>query len=476
VRRKTLLSTTPSFRLPRAATIVVMLVIIAISAPAHAQVRLKSQDRGSYRPPTVPAAERSDTPSGREAFTSGGPALVEQVGYDAALQPLGLPSPYEPAMESLAPYHPADIGCDMQGCDGCGSCAPRHDWFASAELMLWWRRPQSLPALVTTSDPGTAFESAGELGQASTSVLFGNDRYGDSVSTGGRFTLGKWLDAGHYQSLTGRFWLTGSEDFGFHTNSTSNPIIARPFLDFTTNPAGEANAVVVAFPNRRDASLTVEGTSEVYGADVSLQQLIRQGLGGRLDFMYGYQFLRINEDLHIRSDTLFTGAGDTSPVGTLRILRDQFDVENEFHGGHFGFSGYYEEGCWTLDGLIKFGFGSLTRRGTASGSTETIINGTSGFDPGGGLLVRNSNAGAFSDSTFAWVPELNVNLGYHWRPGVDLSIGYSVLGLTDALQPWRAIDPNLASDLSDTPTRPAPELSYGDYWVQAIQFGIRWYY
>lgn len=381
------------------------------------------------------------------------------------------------AEPSLHLPHAADpSACDAMGCAGCDACGPamphRTDWFSSAELLLFWRRPQELPALVTTSDAGTGFEDAGVLGLDTTSVLFGQDRSGRSVSAGGRFTIGRWLDPARCNSMTARFWLAGDENDRFSAAAANTPILARPVFQTDLNPA-ENSSLVIAQPDRRDGRIDVQGLSEVYGADVSLRQLWRQGLGGRIDFIYGYQFLRINESLGIRSLSQVTGPEpDAFPVGTTLEVSDHFDVENEFHGGHFGFSGYYAEGRWTLDGLMKWGFGNVSRRADLRGQTR--IDGVA--SPGGGLLVRDSNAGRLTDNTFGWVPEFNINLGYHWRPGVNGFIGYSVIGLTDALQPWRAIDSDLRTDLDDPPTEPQRNLSFGNYWVQGINFGVQWHY
>lgn len=460
--------------------------LLAVTAPqASAQVRVKQQDRGSYQPPALPSAKNRQR---ADADASGQLDLVsddvQPVGYEHYDEPMLFEGeyfdegPYFDQGGAACDAYPGVAcgpgGCDGIDCRGCARCAAFSPWFGSAELLLWWRRPQQLPPLVTTSPDGTDRDLAGQLDQDDTTILFGDDRYGDTVSAGGRFTLGKWLDPGQCYSVTGRFWLTGSEDYSFYSDSMDNPILARPFLNVTTDADGVPDAQLIAFTDELSGNVSVRGTSDMYGADVSLGQLCREGLGGRIDFMYGYQFLRINEGLGIVGETMVIG-GTALPIGSMITVRDQFDVENEFHGGHFGFSGFHREGCWSLDGLIKFGFGNLSRRGTLSGETVTANGGQTSTDPNG-LLVRSSNAGEYSDNTFAWVPELNLNVGYRWRPCVDLTVGYSLVGLTEALQPWRTIDSTLASDLSDNPTEPTANFTYRDHWVQGINFGVRWCY
>ncbi len=457
-------------------------VLVATAGQASAQVRVKQQDRGSYQPPALPSsAERKRADAGRLQDADGG--TVQQVGYENIEGPVLFEGEYfedgefyEPGLGSCDGY-PGSCGpggCDGIDCRGCDRCAAFSPWFGTAEVLLWWRRPQQLPALITTSPDGTDRDLAGQLDQDDTTILFGQDRYGKSVSAGGRFTLGRWLDPSQCYSLTGRFWLAGSENYSFNANSLDFPILARPFLNVTTDADGEVDAQLIAFTDELNGNVSVSGTSDIYGADISFNQLCREGLGGRIDLMYGYQFLRINEGLGISSETMVTG-GTTLPIGSMITVRDQFDTENEFHGGHVGFSGFHREGCWSLDGLIKFGFGNLSRRATLSAETVTANGGQTATDANG-LLVRSSNAGDYSDNTFAWVPELNLNVGYRWRPCVDLTVGYSLVGLTEALQPWRTISSSLATDLSDDPTEPTVNFKYRDHWVQGINFGVRWCY
>ncbi len=84
------------------------------------------------------------------------------------------------------------------GC-GCGSGPCGDDWFGSCtclqnrlelrgEYLLWWTKGSQVPALVTTSPSDTSRENAGVLGQAGTSILFGDSELNGETRSGGRFT------------------------------------------------------------------------------------------------------------------------------------------------------------------------------------------------------------------------------------------------------------------------------------------------
>ena len=383
-------------------------------------------------------------------------------------------------------------GCDAIGCDSMYSCGTPwyhrwansslcldHDrWFGGIELLLMFRDGVGLPPLVTTTtDANPDPETAGELGQDGTVVLVGNNSILKDMQAGGRLTLGTWIDRQQCRSLVMRGWFAGEETFGFNANQDQLPVIARPFFNVSDNQTPEEDTQLVAFPDRADGSLVVRASNDVFGGDISVRQYWYGKYGGTVDFLYGYQYMRMNEDLGIVS-TSTSLDDDFAPIGSIISVSDVFDLENEFHGGQFGFHTRYREGCWSFDGLLKFGFGSLRRRAKLSGSTFTSIDGANATDPNG-LLVRSTNTGTFNDDTFGWVPELSVSLGWQRYPCFDVTVGYQIIAMTDALRVSGAIDPDRAVNLTVPPTgqqRPAAALRYETFYVQGIHFGLQYVY
>ncbi len=380
--------------------------------------------------------------------------------------------------------------CDSIGCDSIGSCdspwfrrwsnsslrfTPDR-WFGSAEVMLMFRKGNRFPPLITTG-PGNDPDTAGELGQPGTQILVGGDTVLKDMTAGGRFTLGTWIDGSQYRSLVLRGWIAGEETFGFGVNSSQTAVIARPFLNVSDNQAAAQDALLVAFPNRASGSINVNASSEVYGADVQVRQFLYGKYGGSVDFLYGYQYMRLREDLSINSTSISLD-DDFAPLGSVISVADGFDTENEFHGGQVGLSSRYREGCWSFNGLLKAGFGSLTRRAKLNGSTTTSLDGATAVDPNG-LLVRSTNAGTINNRTFGWVPELDLSLGWQYFPRFDVTVGYHLIAMTDALQVSQVIDSELAVNLSDPPTgqqRPGVSTRYSTYYLQGIHLGLQYVY
>ena len=396
---------------------------------------------------------------------------------------------------SLSPIHDAtcdscdsDVwSCDSMCCDGVDCHCEKawnfpivnhfrsDHWFAKTELMLMWRNGDRLPPLVTTG-PSNDSATAGRLGEPGTEVLFGEERTLIDLRAGGRFTLGAWLDDRECQALVGRYWFAGQESTHFQTDDSETPVIARPFFNLNSSPPAE-DTLLIAFPGARENSrISVNGTSDVFGADISVHQFLYGKYGGTIDLVYGYQYMRLDEDLSIFSTLTNSDTSGPTPVGTIIDVNDSFEAISEFHGAQIGFASHYRERRWSFNSLIKFGFGSLNRIAKRSGTTSTTV-GVDTAVTNEGLLVNDNNSGRTSDRTFGWIPELDVTLGYRITPKLDATFGYNLIAMTDAVRVSGTMDPGLAvNSISNSPLAPSPSMRYSTFYIQGIHFGLQYGY
>ncbi|MDA8743790.1 BBP7 family outer membrane beta-barrel protein [Rubripirellula amarantea] len=495
-----------------------MLLAIAIAGVAtastvHAQVRTKRPDRGTYRSPemeTLPLDTVELEPPTPMQDTENASTNLRRVAHEnvqlrslSSMTPLvddanddaiadsdqdrhGVPVSYESYEviqddgqiiydEGYAHY--GGEYCDDAGCDSMGGACgwanskirlSRCDWFGSLELLTMFRNGDRLPELVTTG-PAEATADA--------QVLAGGETLLKDITVGGRLTLGTWLDDSQCRSLVFRGWGAAEESYHFSRDQTQTSILGRPFFDVTDDETPGDNVQIIASPGRANGSINVDATSNVFGGDVSVRQYLYGAYGGTVDVLYGYQYMRLNEDLRIGSSILSLDE-DFAPVGTIIESSDAFEAENDFHGGQLGIATKYREGSWSFSGLAKAGFGSLRRTATRTGATVTRNGGLSSPSDQG-LLVRNTNSGKTTDHTFGWVPELDFTIGYQRFPSYELTVGYHIIAMTDALQTSGTIDPNLATNLADNPTgtqSPSPDLRFDTFYVQGIHFGIQYVY
>ncbi len=457
----------------------VLAVSLAIPAAAAESefaglIRTKTPDRSSYEPPSLPA-RRPDDPIVTVA--------ADPVDETASVQPVThYSTPHrQPRHQHPQPHHPqplhhqeplpalfddgcgaeligsCDGGCDSLcgGCDGGtmfrhrrGNCFDPDLWFASVELMLMFRSGDHLPPLV----------QSGPAGPENLATSFGGETVLDEMTVGGRVTLGTWLDRGRNVSLVARGWGAGTESFAYDLVSDGSTQINRPFFDSNGPNGFEIAGNDTPFGDDVAGEIAVRGANRVYGGDIAIRQLWTSGLGGRVEVLYGYQHMRMSDELDIFSRTTPLAP---DPIVTLR---DTFDADNVFHGGQLGLATRYNEGCWSFDGLIKVAGGSIRRTAERTG--------VSNIPPGDGLFVNADNAGTIDDSTFGWVPELSATLGCRFTRNLDLTVGYHYIAMTDALQVSgmidRTVDPNSG--------RPNDELRFGTYHVQGIHFGLQCVY
>lgn len=359
-------------------------------------------------------------------------------------------------------------GCDSIGCSGLGRFAPASDqWFGSIELLLMFRKGDSIPALA----------SDGPLDDTTTQVFAGGETIYQDMTAGGRLSIGAWLDNCKDRHLVARGWFAGEQTFDFNANQNTHPTLVRPFFNVTDGTTPTDDVRIIATPGEASGSLSIHGDSNTFGADVSIRQLWYKRYGGTVDLLYGYQYMGLNESLRI-ADSATSLVDGVRPIGSILATADSFDVENDFHGGQIGVATHYREGCWSFSSLAKIGFGSIRRRAVLSGSTFTSIDGNNATNPNG-LLVRSTNAGTHSDDTFGWAPELDFTLGWQQYPCFDVTFGYHLMAMTDALRVGDVIDPTLSSNLVDDPVgaqRPTAVFRDGTFYVQGIHFGLSYIY
>lgn len=372
-----------------------------------------------------------------------------------------------------APVGYTHAGCDARGgpcargCD-CPRCRRWTTW-TSADFLLGWGKGRGVPALVTTSPNGTAQAIAGELGQPTTSILFGNGKIGDGAQGGVRLDFGVWLDDVESIGLGATVWGFAGDTVNYANSSTGNPIIARPFfnVDFASQ-----DAFLVAFPGVSTGSINVRATNDILGTDAYLRANAWFGQGYTVDVFGGYEFMRLDDDLRISSSSTVIGGGGL-PVGSTIDIFDSFDAHNEFHGGVFGIVGDFHRGCWTLSLLAKVGIGNMNQRVSITGRTVTDTGGGPAVT-NEGLLTRSSNIGQYSRSELAVIPEIGVTLGYAVTDYFDVTVGYRFTWWSDVVLSGDAVNLNVSP--SQVTAQPTFTFRSAEYYLHSLSVGgtVRW--
>lgn len=328
--------------------------------------------------------------------------------------------------------------------------------YGEADYLLGWTSPDTPPALVTTA--GTVALTPLPTG----TVLFGGDVNGEARS-GGKFTLGLWLDPCYTSSVEVSYLFLGDQSTAGQWSNPGYAILARPYEDITTGQ--QASHVVVDTASGQTGTLNVADTNRFYTIDAILRRNLYQWSAGRFDFLAGYRFARMSDDLLI--DEAFNA---TAPVAAVTI-HDEFLAENRFHGVDLGFSTELRRNRWALRVLMKLGIGStqsrMTIRGASAYNTATYPI---------GLLALESNAGVYDRNVLSVVPELGVRLAYNFSPRLRGTVGYSFLYWNQVLRAGEHVPTSLNPDLFPPPLIDDPPSNFAfhnsDFWVQGLTLGL----
>jgi len=368
---------------------------------------------------------------------------------------------------------PCNIGCDSCREPSCFLQPCDRFWFRS-EYLMWWGKSVDLPPLATTSPLGTLQDQAGVLGQPGTSVLFGGGNGDLGLRSGGRFTLGGWLDPCKDVGFEATYLFLGNHAVHYNQSSQGEMILARPFRNAVS---GLEDAALIAFPNVQTGSINIRAGSELESVDLLFRKTVFQQCNRRLQFLYGYRYGRLAEDIAIDESSTYTSQVGTIPVGTVMQTSDLFDVRNEFHGAEIGFSTEVRYCRWTLGLLAKLALGSTRSRATIDGSTVVAVPGQPSVTYDGGLLALPTNMGHYQQNNFSVMPELGVTLGYDLTPRLKATFGYTFLYWSQVARPADQIDLDINTSQfppGDLSGIASPEMSFvtGDFWAQGLSFGL----
>lgn len=347
---------------------------------------------------------------------------------------------------------------DSCGDTGCMPCMPicGETLWVELDFLLWWREGRNFPPLATANDPGLLPNAP---------ILFGGDQLKEQARPGGRLEVGWWLDSCQSIGIGGHFVSLGDAETRFSVDSNDMDFLARPFLN--VDPAVNAQDAQVIFNTAigQTGSMDLLTDSEFTAADAFVRCLWLRNACSRVDFIFGYQFGRLDEGLVIQTQT-------TDPdLGSFGVM-DSILTENEFHGGHFGLQGEYRWGMVGLELMGKFAFGNLQQRAVLSGATSNSTQNS-------GLLVQQeTNAGVWEQDESAYMHDVGAKLTYYPVERLKLSIGYSLMFISDVLRPGDQID--LAIDGRFFPattapadaTRPAFDFDSTHFYLHGINVGL----
>ena len=190
----------------------------------------------------------------------------------------------------------------------------------------------------------------------------------------------------------------------------------------------------------------------------------------RLDFITGWNYSRIADNVQINTSSTVTETGGSIPVGTVSTTVDQFRARNDFNGGILGLMWQRDCDVWTWNVLARMSLGNMHETIDIDGSSTIAVPGQTPTTTPSGVYTAASNIGRQSRNEFTAITEVGLNLAYRFAPCTQLRVGYSFLYVNDVLTAASAINPTIGTAGGNT--QPQFTFKHSDYWLQGLNLGI----
>jgi hypothetical protein len=293
----------------------------------------------------------------------------------------------------------------------------------------------------------------------------------DETVQGYRGEVGWRLGNDVCSSIQVRFYDANAQSLTYNSAGSNDTSIVRPYFDAVSN---QQDSVSIREPGVSNGDALAHASSDVYGGDLLLKQLVHRSCYGKVELLAGYQTALLTDSIAVNSTTV------SSPSNDILFLQDRFDTSNRFHGGVLGLSAITYSPSWSLSGMFKLGMGNMDRYVGINGFQEITVGPPSETSTSQeGLLARSTNIGTYNFNTFVVSPEVNVTFGYRLTRNLEATLGYNYLCLPKVGRASDQIDPQLASNLSNPltgPARPSFSFTESDFSLHSLSYGLQYRY
>jgi len=312
-----------------------------------------------------------------------------------------------------------------------------------------------LPPLVT-SNP-TTYPT---LANAGTVVRFGDGEVNEDARSGGRFTLGIWLDPCATRGIDMTYFGLGSQTTSYYADEGDFTRLGRPYFNTYT---GLADAELIAYPGARTGWVAVSAETRFQGTEVLYRRAMKRCPGSQVDMLIGWRWLQLRDNLFISQDV-----ETINPVVETELY-DRFHTSNNFHGVEFGVEWERPWSCvWTFETIGKL----------ASGNTYSVVKGDGAQTLGGdqGLLAMDSNSGIHKTASFASVVEIGLSLKRRFQCGLEATFGYSLVYWSDVMRAGDQVDLDVDPRqlTGSAQIHPVLPLNTTDFWAQGLHCGLEY--
>jgi hypothetical protein len=385
--------------------------------------------------------------------------------------------------------------------------APPSRFYGGIEYLHWWVKGAPLSVPLLTTGPDVQPIEGGFIKSPEVTILYGSPfapaMGGNSTQnfpglSGGRVTLGYWLDDQQRYAVEGEGFSLQNATTTFQTNSDPNgqPPMRIPLYNSVPYLAGgpggmlvlpTEDGVPVSVPDAVAGHVSFKNSLTLWGAQANGVATLYRDASVELSALGGFRYLNLSESFNLRLDIV--GVPGTMYSGESGWTGDQFTTRNHFYGATLGLRGKYHFGPMFIETTGRLSFGADNEVQNVSGGFQEfntpIVSGIPGVAFGlrpvttgpNGIFAQPSNEGQTSAAKFAVVPEVSIKLGYQIDPSLALTVGYDLLFISNVLRPTDQIDRNFSKGLPflQDPTStvgPTRRFKTSSFYAQGVTFGV----
>jgi hypothetical protein len=400
--------------------------------------------------------------------TNGGPA--QQNGSLPAAN--GTQAPPPGLLQPNGSYVPQS---DHGGCFSCfgDSCSLGYQCYGNLEYLLWWLHAAHVPPVVGTIP--TELANKTDLPPGSISVLFGGGGEQTGDHSGGRLTLGVFLDPENLFAVEFTYFQLENRSRIADFSSPGAPVIGPLFFGVQENKQFIITSSSPLPPDQRSGSVDVGLQDHLWSAELNAKFRLCSVYSSTCYFLLGYRQADFSEGLTLSNDIVF----QDPTLGKFTSF-DSFGTHNEFYGAQIGIASECQHGPVFANLTLKCAFGDVRQVANIEGVSQEFLAGQLIATHSGGVLAQPTNIGHYSNDRVGILPELTFNVGYQFGPHVRTYIGYDFFYLSKVMRPGDQIDavdskqiPNLSTyDPNGHYTNPAFTEKQTDIWAQGVDFGL----
>lgn len=389
-------------------------------------------------------------------------------------------------VSGTVPLQAAYDDCCAPDCYTCyDSCCER--FWGSAEYLYWKIQDSPQPTPLVIESP----VSDAVIGDPDTHVVLGSKKIKNDWVSGGRFALGYWFDECRtfgaeasyfilpYQSKKHSVFGPGTEGSGY---------LAVPFFNTFTN-AEDSTGIAGFYDDETgpySGRAVLKLRNRMQGAELNaIMDWPTCDCNFKVGLLAGFRWWNFDETLSFDVESPYLDF-----PGNVFTTKDKFHTQNNFYGGQIGVGLDYFCGCFFANVKGKIAFGANCSESKICGNfyTNEYVD---SFPPvlaetvttyEGGIFAQGTNIGSCKKTHFAFLPEVNANIGYKITDCLSIKAGYTFLYVSKVLRPGSQIDRNINPTQSFAIEGPDAALS-GDpspralkktnsIWAQGLSVGF----